>query len=242
MHRTYALTLILLSFGAVAPCGAAIVTVNPLNHPSGTDISSAYSGLNVRVLQNTPGTNTYTPIASPALAETCTSYGPCPGFGPLASIGGITANGHVAEGCYNVTNAGGTASVCGMSWKTLELNFPQGTDFIEISAVWNIDAPGIIAYDTAGNQLLYCKPSSAGSPLPSPGSFPGCIISQQLAPSQEFIGTFRLQTASPVIARVVFASMDGSAIATGIQYSWINPRLPCDCKKPPKPKDLKSMD
>lgn len=225
------LTLLLLGLGAIAPCGAGIVTVDPLSHPSGTDISTSYVGLVMHKLRNPPGVTTYMPIASPVIAEPCT-YGVCSGNGPFGTIGGISSNGHEAEHCYDVTLGGGSTSIdCGTSWNILELNFPGGTDFVQIDALWIIDAPAIIAYDSAGNELLYCKPYAfgVGGP-PVAGSQPGCFTGQNLD-SDGYMGTLHLQSGSALIARVVFASQLGSSVATRIQYNWINPRCTLVCKK-----------
>jgi len=223
------LTLVLLSLGAIAPCGAGIVTVDPLSHPSGTDISSAYTGLVMHVQSSTPGTTTYTPITSPVLAANCT-YSVCLGNGPFGSIGGTTGNGLEEENCFDRTHAGLTTRDCGAFWKVLELNFPGGTDFVQINALWIIDSPHLIAYDSAGNKLFYCKTSGFGAGPPMPGSQPGCVSNQNVD-TDGYMGVLKLQSASPVISRVVFASMLGSSVATRIQYNWINPKCVCKCPK-----------
>ena len=236
------LTLLLLSLGAIAPCGAGIVTVDPLSHPSGTDISSSDVGLNMHVMTSTVGTTTYTPIATPVLAVPCT-YGVCMGNGPFGTIGGITGNGLEYEQCYNRTHAGLPSTACGDFWKVLELNFPGGTDFVQVNALWTIDAPFLIAYDSAGNELIRCQPWPFGVGPPLAGSFPGCFTGANLD-TDGYIGTMHLQTGSPIIARVVFASQAGSSVATRIQYNWINPRCTWVCKKKTlvKEEDAKSLD
>ena len=223
------LILLLVSAGAIAPCAAGIVTIDPLSHPSGTDISSSYVGLNMQIMSNTIGTTTYTPIASPVLAAPCT-YGVCMGNGPFGTIGGITGNGQQYEECYDRTLLGIPTMSCGQSWKVVELNFPGGTDFVQVNALWTIDSPFLIAYDSAGNEVVYCKPYAFGVGPPLAGSQPGCFTGANLD-SDGYIGTLHLQTGSPVITRVVFASQLGSSVATRIQYNWIDPRCACKCKK-----------
>ncbi len=231
MKRLAIPLLALLGAGSMLPAGATnIITIDPVDHAVGADISTAYPGLILQRIQNTPGTITYTPIYSPALVGDCAGYGPCPEFSPLKTVGGAMANGNTALGCYNTTQLGGTTAQCGTTWAMLELTFPYGTDFVQVESIWTADPPAIVAYDAAGNQVVSCFPGGSGNAGPAPGSPANCLVSQQFSSGGDVRGVIHVQSASAVIRRVVVGSNAGASRNVGIQYNWINPR------KPPCPK------
>jgi hypothetical protein len=228
MKRLAIPLLALLGAGAMVPCGAAnIVTVDPVDHAVGADITNAYPGVILQRIRNTPGTIVYTPIYSPALVGDCAGYGPCPEFDPLKTVAGAMANGNTAVGCYNVTRLGGTTSQCGQTWSMLELTFPNGTDYVQVESIWTADPPAIFAYDAAGNQIVSCLPAGSSNSGPAPGSPANCLVSQIFSPGGDVRGVINVQAGSPVIRRVVVGSYAGASRSVGIQYNLVRRQLPC---------------
>jgi hypothetical protein len=81
--------------------------------------------------------------------------------------------------------------------------------------VWADAAPGLIAYDSAGNEVAECVYSSS------------CHDSIWITVGQN-VGSVRVKTAAPVIKRVIFAPPFSSiaARATLIQYNKPEPCSP----------------
>lgn len=213
--------------GMTVAAQAAVVTRNPLDYPVGADVSTAWPGVRLTLLSTGVGT-TYAPNMSPAIVGTC-NYGACPVSSPLNNVAGSLSYLSRYQTCYNQTRAGFWSSDCTRYFRVLEAVFSNPTDFVEFNTAWNMDAPGIIAYDAAGNEIQSCMP---GFPV---GATTGCLTSIEYSPGTH-IGVIRVATSSPVIARVVIGSPWGNAEALSMQYTMkpksCNPREPFEKELP----------
>lgn len=197
--------------GMTATASAEVVTHNPLDYPVGTDISAAWPGVTLTLLTSGAGI-TYAPRMSPAIVGAC-SYGACASSSPLNNVSGQLYYLWRYRTCYNATRAGFRSSSCGYPWGVLEAVFSNPTDFVEFNTAWNFDAPAIIAYDAAGNEIQVCMPGF------TVGSTTGCLTAVEFQSGTEHFGVIRVATSSAIIARVVIGAPWGNSEVLSMQYT-----------------------
>jgi hypothetical protein len=201
MYRTKLLAaLAALAVGSMAHAGT--VSRAAASHAVGADVTTAYSGVTVTRQRYTAGGGL---LIEPTIISSCTTFGACALTAPMNTYGTNAHNLFGFRDCYNGLRLGFVSSQCRSPNEVLSIEFNTPTDFVEIEAVWSYDAPGLIAYDAAGNQLSQCL----GAPCLSTVSFS----------SGEHLGVIRATAVSPVIKRVVFATPSGGSRARTIQYN-----------------------
>jgi len=193
---------------------AAVLTRDPLNYATGTDVSATFPGVQLRRVVNVPGIWVFAPTYEPALIGRCTTYGACPVLGPLGTIGGNVFNLQQYRNCYNADRLGLTSSDCNRPFEVLEASFSSPVDFVEFELTWLSDYPGMIAYNAAGDEIMTCVPT-----LP----LPGCITARSLTPGHEGFGTVRLAPKTSSIERVVVAGYIGTGRISLMQYTRPSP-------------------
>lgn len=206
----------LLLFSAAACCAATAnavtITRDAAAYAVGADVTNAWPGVTLTRLHNVPGSTTYAPIVSPAIIMQCTTFGACPVIGTQRTIGATAFNAFHYRDCYNANQNGVPSTECGIPYDVLNAQFAAPTDFVEFTATWGFDAPMMIAYDSAGNQIAQCLTGLPG----------GCTSVVKFASVDKGFGTIRITTSSSVIARVVVGTPSGASMITGIQYNIRN--------------------
>jgi len=192
---------------------AAVVTRNPLDYATGTDVSAAFPGVRLARIVNAPGIDFYGPIVQPAFIGRCTDYGVCPLLVSLGTIGGNVYNLQQYRNCYNSSRPVILPHPdCRRNFAVLQATFEKPPDFVEFELTWLSDPPGLVAYNAAGDEILTCLPGPPVAPA-------GCVTIRTLLPRREGFGTIRLTTQRTDIARVVVAGYIGTGRVTFMQYS-----------------------
>jgi hypothetical protein len=210
--RTFKLLLLAAALGCAATANAVTITRDAAAYAVGADVTNAWPGVTLTRLRNVPGATTYAPTVSPAIIMQCTTFGACPVMGTQRTIGDRAYNVFHYRDCYNANQNGLPSGECGMPFDVLSAQFAVPTDFVEFTATWGFDAPMMIAYDTAGNQIAQCFTGLPG----------GCTSVINFNSVDKGFGTIRITASSNVIARVVVGTPSGSSMITGIQYNARN--------------------
>jgi hypothetical protein len=192
-----------LALGAAAHAGT--VTRDAAPFAVGADVTTAFSGVTLTRQKYTAGGAL---LVSPVIVENCTTFGICSLTGPLKAFGGTAYNLAHFRDCYNAALSGIVSSQCAIPHNVLSAEFNSPTDFVEFSATWGFDAPVMIAYDAAGNQLAQC--------------FSGTCIGSINIPVENHLGTIRITSSMPNIKRVIVGAFSGSSQLTSIQYNMPN--------------------
>lgn len=210
-----ALKLLLLAGAAccAAAANAATITRDANAYALGADVTTAFPGVTLTRLRNVPGATTYAPIVSPVIIMQCTTFGACPTIGPQRTFGDRAYNIFHYRSCYDANQMGNPSTECGRPFDVLSAEFAVPTDFVEFTTTWGFDAPMMIAYDAAGNQIAQCF---MGGP---PG---GCSSSVNFGVHYYGYGTIRISASSSVIARVVVGTPSGSSMVIAMQYNTRN--------------------
>lgn len=209
-----------------APALADVNTINPMEFATGTDLATRFPGVEIKRVRNDPASFWwFAPRLEAALTGLCRE-GACGDFAPLKTVGG-TSNLQVYHECRERTARGLRTPGC-TDYSVLQMTFSARTDFVEVQATWNIEAPGILAYDAWGNEIAHCTILVPGHPDLSPGSPPGCLTVSGVDASYggPNIGSVRLETPTATIASIVIGSYYGGAEILGIQYT-LPPTQPC---------------
>lgn len=214
--RAFKLLLLAAAAGCAATANAVTITRDAAAFAVGADVTTAWPGVTLTRLRNVPGATTYAPTVSPAIIMQCTTFGACPVTGTLRTIGDRAFNAFHYRDCYNANQIGLPSGECGRPFDVLSAQFAAPTDFVEFTATWGFDAPMMIAYDSAGNQIAQCVTSPPG----------GCTSVISFTSSGRGFGTIRIATSSAVIARVVVGTPSGSSMITAIQYNIRNRDCP----------------
>lgn len=207
--RSFKLLLLAAAIGCAATANAVTVTRDAASYAVGADVTNAWPGVTLTRLRNVPGATTYAPTVSPAIIMECTTFGACPTIGTQRTIGDRAYNVFHYRGCYDANQLGLPSTECGRPFDVLNAQFAVPTDFVEFTATWGMDAPMMIAYDAAGNQIAQCFTGAIG----------GCTSVLSFNVSYQGFGTIRIATTSSVIARVVVGTPSGSSMITAIQYN-----------------------
>jgi hypothetical protein len=187
-----------------AAAHAATVTREAKNHAVGSDVTTAYSGVTLSRQNYVAGGALQ---IHPLTIEQCTTFGICEiTMAPLNTFGGQHWDLFNYRDCYNGLLVGYVSWQCGNSHSVLSIEFTTPTDFVELTATWTADAPALIAYDSAGNQLSQCTE-------------PASCLSSVLFEAYVYSGTIRATSSSSSIKRVIFASPSGGSRVTGMQYN-----------------------
>lgn len=195
-----AATVAALALGSVVHAGT--VTRDAAPYAVGADVTTAFSGVTLTRQKYLPGGAL---VVSPVIIADCTTFGICSLAGPLKAFGGTAYNLAHFRDCYNAALIGIVSSQCAIPHNVLSAEFNAPTDFVEFTATWGYDAPVMIAYDAAGNQLAQC--------------FSGTCIGSIHIPTQNHLGTIRITSSVPNIKRVIVGAFSGSSQITGIQYN-----------------------
>lgn len=215
--RTIKLLCCVAAVGLGATSHAAVVTRNPLDYAIGANVSTAFSGVTLTRLANASGTVGYAPMLDPAIVGRCTTYGACPIFGTVGTIGGVLWGMSEYRNCYNANRAGHSSIDCGAPWAVLQATFATPTDFVEFELTWYADPPMLLAYDAAGNEIASCLPFSTS----------GCLTTHTFTPGYEQIGKIRLTSSTGRIAKVVVGSFGASSRLYSMQYTHLKaPKCP----------------
>jgi hypothetical protein len=209
MRRALALvTLFGVSFGA----NATLVTIDPDDYALGTDLSHAGPGVTLQRLSQT-GITYYNPTVSSVIAADCfssrcgdpdwTTEFSAPGFGNSNGWGRV-------EYWYGCASTGHTG-YCRDGFRVLDMVFDSPTDYLQIQTGWGSDTSAFMAFNSAGERILYCNAAQT-----SCGN--GAVQTQTFGIGEHWT-TFTVQLASADIARVVFGGFMGGANIGEITYN-----------------------
>ena len=215
MHaiKSALLTGVLAVSALSAPAHALIIqTIDPDNYAIGTNLTNAIPGVTISRLEQPYGGFgvPYNPVRRDVFAGQNPYYLPAEGF---LSFGGTTGIDNYRV-CYSTGMMG-----CSQGYSLVEFLFDTPIDFFQLNFTWLSDAPGVLAYDSGGNEIAFC-----GTPfgqLPATGP---CDLLQQYDPSG---GTNRsiysLGLDSRTVSRIVAGGWPGNSVVTQIAYSVPEP-------------------
>lgn len=208
MRRTLALALLLgMSFGA----NATLVTIDPDDYALGTDLTHAGPGLTLQTLSQR-GITYYDPAILPVIAADCASSSVRCGDPDYTSEFGSTTSSvyGVIENWYGCSSVGHTG-YCRDGFRVLDMVFDSPTDYLQIETGWGSDPPAFMAFNSAGERVLYCSAFQA-----SCGN--GAVQTQTVGVGEHW-SIMTVQLASADIARVVFGGQMGGANIGEITYN-----------------------
>jgi hypothetical protein len=185
MARLCKLVLLLsLLLGVPSAASAWPLVIDITAYPLGTDLSHVFDGVTLSILSNRPnadgpdGDQAFQPVASPVVLEAPREYAVWTDWLNLY---------YFRHGNFRV----------------LEITLDRPTDFVAIDSVWYSDAPGMLAFDSAGNLLN----ADSWSSIPATYTHgPGGGYSVN-----------RLQREQRDISRVVFGGLMGTSRPTRIE-------------------------
>jgi len=143
--KTFCAALLFTGFASSAR--ADLIVVNANDYPLGTDLSAVFAGVSMSKLVQSAWGITGIPVG----ATTAPVYAISTYHDPtVLSFGGMADS---IDGYLACTNNPSSWSCGQTGYSVLELRFDQPTDFVQLSGLFFSDAPSIMAFDTAGNQI-----------------------------------------------------------------------------------------
>lgn len=208
LQRLAKIGLAVLSLACLpAVASAVIIVVDPRDHAIGTDLSHAYDGLTMRRLyQNERTSEGYDPVSRPVITTEGCPYGDTPCLGPFWEVTRW-------EQCVDAAQRGIQSRYCWLDpWSVLELTFDVPTNLVQISASFGSDTPGMMLYDSLGNEIATCWGIHFGT-------HPDCGYTWSAVVGFNVM-TLTFDTIEANVSRVVFAGVAGNVTANQVLYRY----------------------